>query len=62
MQAGCLPHNVAGRQDAYPTKWIGSWMTRVATSWLIYRLTGSAWLLGVLAFAGAGCRRHNRSE
>jgi MFS family permease len=31
---------------------IGSWMTRVATSWLIYRLTGSAWLLGVLAFAG----------
>ncbi len=31
---------------------IGSWMTRVATSWLIYRLTGSAWLLGVLSFAG----------
>jgi MFS family permease len=31
---------------------IGSWMTRVAMSWLIYRLTGSAWLLGVLGFAG----------
>lgn len=31
---------------------IGTWMTRVATSWLIYRLTGSAWLLGVLMFSG----------
>lgn len=31
---------------------IGTWMTRVATGWLIYRLTGSAWLLGVLSFAG----------
>ena len=31
---------------------IGTWMTRVATAWLIYRLTGSAWLLGVLGFAG----------
>lgn len=31
---------------------IGSWMTRVATSWLIYRLTGSAMLLGVIGFAG----------
>jgi MFS family permease len=31
---------------------IGSWMTRVATSWLVYRLTGSAWLLGVVGFAG----------
>lgn len=30
---------------------IGSWMTSVATGWLVYRLTGSAWLLGVLAFA-----------
>jgi MFS family permease len=27
-------------------------MTRVATSWLVYRLTGSAWLLGVVGFAG----------
>ena len=27
-------------------------MTRVATSWLIYRLTGSALLLGVVSFAG----------
>jgi MFS family permease len=31
---------------------IGTWMTRIATSWLIYRLTGSAILLGVLGFAG----------
>jgi MFS family permease len=31
---------------------IGTWMTRVATSWLVYRLTGSAWLLGVAGFAG----------
>jgi len=31
---------------------IGSWMTRLATSWLVYRLTGSAWLLGVVGFAG----------
>jgi len=30
---------------------IGTWMTRVATSWLIYRLTGSALLLGVVSFA-----------
>lgn len=31
---------------------IGTWMTRVATSWLVYRLTGSATLLGVVSFAG----------
>src|SRR5438093_12531578 len=31
---------------------IGSWMTQVATSWLIYRLTDSAWLLGLLGFSG----------
>jgi MFS family permease len=31
---------------------IGSWITRVATSWLVYRLTGSELLLGVVAFAG----------
>jgi len=31
---------------------IGTWMTRLATSWLIYRLTHSAWLLGVTGFAG----------
>src|SRR4051812_10496838 len=31
---------------------IGTWLTKVATSWLIYRLTGSALLLGVLGFAG----------
>jgi MFS family permease len=31
---------------------IGTWLTKVATSWLVYRLTGSAWLLGVVGFAG----------
>jgi MFS family permease len=31
---------------------VGTWMTRIATSWLVYRLTGSAWLLGVVNFAG----------
>jgi MFS family permease len=31
---------------------IGTWMTRVATSWLVYRLTNSALLLGVVGFAG----------
>ena len=31
---------------------VGTWITRVATSWLVYRLTGSAFLLGVVNFAG----------
>ncbi|MFY9979634.1 MAG: MFS transporter, partial [Candidatus Sulfotelmatobacter sp.] len=31
---------------------IGTWMTRVATGWLVYRLTGSAFLLGLVSFAG----------
>ena len=31
---------------------VGTWMTRIATSWLVYRLTGSAFLLGVVGFAG----------
>jgi MFS family permease len=31
---------------------IGTWITRVATSWLIYRLTGSLLLLGVVGFCG----------
>ncbi len=31
---------------------IGTWITRVATSWLVYRLTHSAVLLGVVGFAG----------
>jgi MFS family permease len=30
---------------------IGTWMTRVATSWLVYRLTGSALLLGAVGFS-----------
>src|SRR3954451_23634309 len=31
---------------------VGTWITRVATSWLVYRLTGSALLLGVVGFCG----------
>lgn len=31
---------------------IGTWMTQVATVWLVYRLTGSAFLLGVVGFSG----------
>lgn len=31
---------------------IGNWMTRLATSWLVYRLTHSVLLLGVVSFAG----------
>src|SRR5207248_1547554 len=30
----------------------GTWITTTATSWLVYRLTGSALLLGVVGFAG----------
>lgn len=31
---------------------IGNWMTRVATMWLVYRLTQSTLMLGVVSFAG----------
>lgn len=31
---------------------IGTWITRMATSWLVYRLTGSELLLGLAGFAG----------
>ena len=31
---------------------IGTWMTRLATAWLVYRLTHSALLLGVVSFSG----------
>ena len=31
---------------------IGSWMTRLATAWLVYRLTDSPFLLGVVTFMG----------
>jgi len=30
----------------------GTWITRIATSWLVYRLTGSALLLGIVGFCG----------
>src|ERR1700677_595067 len=31
---------------------VGTWMQNVAQSWLVYRLTGSSLLLGVVGFAG----------
>src|SRR5579885_3477131 len=31
---------------------IGTWMTRIATIWLVYRLTKSAFLLGLIGFSG----------
>ncbi|HTT65735.1 MAG TPA: MFS transporter [Bryobacteraceae bacterium] len=31
---------------------IGTWMTRIATSWLVYRLTDSPVLLGIVSFTG----------
>ena len=31
---------------------IGTWITRIATSWLIYRLTDSEFLLGLVGFVG----------
>jgi MFS family permease len=31
---------------------VGTWMTRLATSWLLWRLTHSAEMLGLLGFAG----------
>jgi MFS family permease len=31
---------------------VGTWITTTATSWLVYRLTGSALLLGLVGFAG----------
>jgi MFS family permease len=31
---------------------IGTWMTRIATGWLVYRLTHSALLLGIVGFSG----------
>src|SRR6516165_9235395 len=31
---------------------VGTWMQSVAQSWLVYRLTGSPFLLGLTGFAG----------
>ncbi|HEX7020923.1 MAG TPA: MFS transporter, partial [Gemmatimonadaceae bacterium] len=31
---------------------VGTWITRIATSWLVYRLSGSELLLGVVGFCG----------
>jgi MFS family permease len=34
------------------TSLVGTWVTRIAASWLVYRLTNSALLLGVVGFVG----------
>ena len=31
---------------------VGTWMTQIAMTWLVYKLTGSAWLLGLVGFSG----------
>jgi len=31
---------------------VGTWLTQVAMSWLVYRLTHSAWMLGTIVFVG----------
>jgi MFS family permease len=31
---------------------VGTWMTRIATSWLVYQITKSPLLLGIVAFSG----------
>ena len=31
---------------------VGTWMTTIATSWLVYRLSGSVILLGIVGFSG----------
>jgi MFS family permease len=31
---------------------VGTWITRIATGWLVYRLTGSELLLGIVGFCG----------
>jgi MFS family permease len=31
---------------------VGTWMTSIAMSWLVYKLTGSALLLGIVGFSG----------
>src|SRR5690349_21743387 len=29
---------------------VGTWLTRFATIWMVYRLTDSPWMLGLVAF------------
>ncbi len=53
---------------------VGTWVQQIAMNWLIYRLTGSAWLLGLVGFAsqapvlllsplaGAWCDRLDRRK
>jgi MFS family permease len=31
---------------------VGTWITRIAIGWLVYRLTGSAFMLGLVSFVG----------
>jgi len=35
------------------TSLVGTWLQQVAMGWLTYRLTGSAWLLGLVAFCSS---------
>ena len=37
---------------------VGTWITRIATSWLVYRLTHSVFLLGVVGFFALAGRFH----
>ena len=40
---------------------VGTWITRIATSWLVYRLTGSVLLLGVVGFCSQIPTLHPRA-
>lgn len=31
---------------------VGNWMTQIAMTWLVYKITGSAWMLGLVGFSG----------
>jgi len=46
-------HNFALFASGQAVALIGYWMQSIAQSWLLYRLTGSATLLGVLGFASS---------
>ena len=41
---------------------VGTWITRIATSWLIYRLTGSALLLGIVVGVAFGVYPAHRAS
>jgi hypothetical protein len=41
---------------------VGTWITRVATSWLVYRLTGSPLMLGVTGFLSPASSLTGRTD